>query len=66
MSIPVPTESPKDINHGRLYSEWQIRAAFIEWCADFKANPDAYQEGDSTDGEACASHLIEIIKKQSH
>lgn len=41
-------------------------AAFIEWCADFKANPDAYQEGDSTDGESCASHLIEIIKKQSH
>lgn len=47
-----------------MFTEEQIRKAFVEWCADYKSNPAAYQGGDSTDGEACANYLIDIIKKQ--
>lgn len=66
MSIPVPDEAPKDINHGRLFTEAQIRAAFVKWCDDYKHNLGAYQEGESTDGEACADYLIQVMTENSH
>ncbi|EAO0106710.1 hypothetical protein EU727_08635 [Salmonella enterica] len=61
MRTPVPDEAPRDINHGRLFTEAQIRAAFVKWCDDYKHNPDAYQDGNSTDGEACADNLIQVM-----
>lgn len=66
MSTPVPDEATKDINPGRLFTESQIRAAFVKWCDDYKHNPDAYQDGDSTDGEACADYLIQVMTENSH
>ncbi|MBA7853413.1 hypothetical protein HV357_23240 [Enterobacter cloacae] len=66
MSNPIPREAPRDINHGRLFTESQIRTAFVKWCDDYKHNPGAYQEGDSTDGEACADYLIQVMTENSH
>ncbi|MCH9418314.1 hypothetical protein ACOTWU_13960 [Enterobacter cloacae complex sp. GYL001] len=66
MSNPIPREAPRDINHGRLFTESQIRAAFVKWCDEYKHNPDAYQGGDSTDGEACADYLIQVMTENSH
>ncbi|MCR2771287.1 hypothetical protein NQ118_14685 [Enterobacter kobei] len=66
MSNPIPREAPRDINHGRLFTESQIRASFVKWCDEYKHNPDAYQGGDSTDGEACADYLIQVMTENSH
>jgi hypothetical protein len=66
VSIPVPDEAPRDINRGRLFTEAQIRAAFVKWCDDYKQNPDAYHDGDSTDGEACADYLVQVMAENSH
>lgn len=66
MSNPIPREAPRDTNHGRLFTESQIRAAFVKWRDDYKHNPDAYQDGDSTDGEACADYLIQVMTENSH
>ncbi|HCR2217431.1 TPA: hypothetical protein ONE11_000981 [Enterobacter hormaechei subsp. steigerwaltii] len=66
MSNPIPREAPRDINHGRLFTESQIRAAFVNWRDDYKHNPDAYQDGDSTGGEACADYLIQVMTENSH
>lgn len=65
MSNPVPREAPRDINRGRMFTEAQIRSAFVKWCNDFKQNPEAYQDGDSTDGEACADYLIQVMTENS-
>ncbi|MGX5087141.1 hypothetical protein [Enterobacter sp. UPMP2052] len=66
MSTPIPREAPRDINHGRLFTESQIRAAFIKWREDYKHNPDAYQDGDSTDGSACADYLIQVMTENPY
>lgn len=66
MSTPVPDEAPQDINCGRLFTESQIRAAFVKWRDDYKHNPNAYQDGDSTDGEACADYLIQVMNEHHH
>ncbi|KGB00056.1 hypothetical protein DR73_525 [Enterobacteriaceae bacterium ATCC 29904] len=66
MSTPAHDESPKDITPDRLFTESQIRAAFVKWCDDYKHNPEAYQDGDSTDGEACADYLIQVMTEISH
>ena len=64
MSTFVPNEAPRDITHGRLFTEYQIRAAFVKWCDDYKHNPESYQDSDSTDGEACANYLIQVMTEK--
>lgn len=61
MTNPVPTESPRDINYGKRFSEEQIRKAMHQWINEFTAHPDAFEIEGLYDADQQTDHLIKLM-----
>jgi hypothetical protein len=64
VTISLPSEQPRDINHGTLYSEARIRKAMHEWINNFNAKPADFELEGPYEPERMADYLIELITTQ--
>lgn len=64
MTNPVPTESPRDINYGKRFSEEQIRKAMHQWINEFKAHPEVFEPEGAYDADQQTDHLIKLMTGQ--